>query len=132
MAEPTRSPETPTVRASDAEREAIVARLHQAVGEGRLSADEAGERIAAAYTARLRAELDGPVADLPRPGVPTSSPLPWDALWTQLLWRARVGLATTDAGRPTAAQRRQAAWALLAATAVAWTAIWMLLGVLAR
>ena len=35
-------------RASDAEREAVVARLRNAAGEGRLTVDELDERIVAA------------------------------------------------------------------------------------
>jgi hypothetical protein len=132
MTEPIRPPEPAAVRASDAEREAVVVRLHQAVGEGRLSADEAGDRIAAVYAARLRAELGGPVADLPATGVPAPGPLSWDALWAQLLWRARVVLDGADAGVPSPSQRRQVAVALLAATAAAWTAIWVLLGLIAH
>ncbi|MGY1723174.1 DUF1707 domain-containing protein [Blastococcus sp. SYSU DS0533] len=55
----------PAVRVSDAEREAVVARLQKAVGEGRLDLDEFGQRAEAAYAAVARAELDGLVADLP-------------------------------------------------------------------
>jgi len=58
---------TPTtgVRASDAEREQIATLLQTAAGEGRLTPDEAGERLAQAQTARFRHELDQLVADLP-------------------------------------------------------------------
>ena len=55
----------PSVRASDADREAIVARLQEAVGEGRIDLDEFGQRADAAYAAVTRAELDLLVADLP-------------------------------------------------------------------
>ena len=55
----------PSVRASDADREAIVTRLQTAVGEGRLDLDEFGQRADAAYAAVTRAELDLLVADLP-------------------------------------------------------------------
>jgi hypothetical protein len=55
----------PSVRASDADREAIVTRLQTAVGEGRLDLDEFGQRADAAYAAVTRAELDVLVADLP-------------------------------------------------------------------
>ena len=131
MAGPTRSPARPAVRASDSEREAVVARLHTAVGEGRLTADEAGDRIAAVYAARFRSELGAPVADLPENGtVPlaTSGPLPWEVLWAQLLWRARVVLDGPAAARPTPRQQRLVA--VLAGLAVLWTTAWMLLGVL--
>jgi uncharacterized protein DUF1707 len=129
---PTTAPTAPTpptaVRASDAEREAVVARLHHAVGEGRLDVDEAGRRIAAVYAARLRAELHEPVADLPASDGPGSGPFSWAQLWTQLLWRARLVLDGPEAGCPTETARRHAATALLVATAVLWTAFWVVLG----
>jgi hypothetical protein len=53
------------VRASDAERELVVERLHRAVGNGRLSVDEFDERVAAAYAARTRGELADLTRDLP-------------------------------------------------------------------
>jgi hypothetical protein len=55
----------PAVRASDADREAVVSRLQTAVGEGRIDLDEFGQRAGAAYAATTRAELDLLVADLP-------------------------------------------------------------------
>ncbi|MGY1813837.1 DUF1707 domain-containing protein [Blastococcus sp. SYSU D00820] len=58
----------PAVRASDADREAIVARLQRALGEGRIDVDEFGERAEAAYAAVTLAELAPLVADLPGEG----------------------------------------------------------------
>jgi hypothetical protein len=55
----------PAVRASDADREAIVTRLQAALGEGRIDLDEFGQRADAAYAAVTLAELDLLVADLP-------------------------------------------------------------------
>jgi hypothetical protein len=64
-----RSPEpTPAVRAADADREATVARLQAALGEGRLDVDEFSERASAALAAVDLAELAAVVADLPAPG----------------------------------------------------------------
>ncbi len=57
---------TPPVRAADADREAVVARLQAAVGEGRLDLDEFGQRASAAYAAVTIAELEALVEDLPR------------------------------------------------------------------
>ena len=54
-----------TVRASDAEREAVVARLRTAAGEGRLSLDELAERLDRAFAAVTRAELERLATDLP-------------------------------------------------------------------
>ncbi len=53
------------VRASDADREALVARLQTALAEGRIDLDEFGQRAGAAYAAVTTAELAGLVADLP-------------------------------------------------------------------
>jgi hypothetical protein len=58
-------PGPPAVRASDVDREAVVTRLHTALGEGRLDAGEFAERAEAASAAVTRAELDRLVADLP-------------------------------------------------------------------
>jgi len=53
------------LRVSDAEREAVVARLNQATGEGRLTLEEFTERVGAALAARTQADLDVLVDDLP-------------------------------------------------------------------
>jgi Domain of unknown function (DUF1707) len=58
------------VRASDADRAAVVARLQTALGEGRIDLDEFGQRAAVASDATTLAELDGVVADLPTDGRP--------------------------------------------------------------
>ncbi len=53
------------VRASDAERERVVAHLRAASTEGRLTVDELEERTAHALGARTRAELTPLTRDLP-------------------------------------------------------------------
>jgi len=53
------------VRASDAERERIAQILQGAAAEGRLSPEEAGDRLAAASGATYREELHRLIADLP-------------------------------------------------------------------
>jgi hypothetical protein len=55
----------PGVRASDGDREAVVARLQKALAEGRLDLDEFGQRAGAAYAAVTTAELAQLVDDLP-------------------------------------------------------------------
>ncbi len=54
------------LRASDAERDAVVAQLREHGGAGRLSIEELDERIASALAAPTRRELAALVADLPR------------------------------------------------------------------
>jgi hypothetical protein len=53
--------------ASDADRDAAGRRLGVAFAEGRLDADEHGERVRAAYAARTWQDLDRLTADLPKP-----------------------------------------------------------------
>jgi hypothetical protein len=60
------------VRASDAEREATIARLRDAAGEGRLSLEELAERVEAADGARTRADLASLIADLPAESAPAA------------------------------------------------------------
>ncbi|MGI9092517.1 MAG: DUF1707 SHOCT-like domain-containing protein [Mycobacteriales bacterium] len=55
------------VRASDAERDAVVARLNTACGEGRLTLEEFNDRVERVYAATMRADLDGLLTDLPAP-----------------------------------------------------------------
>lgn len=53
------------LRASDADRDATVDRLHRAATEGRIGSDELEQRVSVALKARTYAELDATVADLP-------------------------------------------------------------------
>jgi hypothetical protein len=61
-------PERPTpvhdLRASDADRERVVALLGEALADGRLSSEEHAERMSVAYDARTLGELTGLTADL--------------------------------------------------------------------
>ncbi|MCQ6555745.1 DUF1707 domain-containing protein [Streptomyces sp. C10-9-1] len=54
------------IRASDAERDRIEAQLKDHFAGGRLTLAELEERVAAAYAARTREQLDVLVKDLPR------------------------------------------------------------------
>jgi uncharacterized protein DUF1707 len=55
----------PELRVSDDDREATVARLRVAGGEGRLTLEELAERVELADSARTRGDLDALTADLP-------------------------------------------------------------------
>ncbi len=55
----------PNMRVSNAEREAIIAKLHAATEEGRLDLHEFADRSQQAYEARTYAEVEGLLADLP-------------------------------------------------------------------
>jgi hypothetical protein len=65
--------ETPSTKASDAEREQAVERLRAHAVEGRLTLEEFTERIDTAYAARTREELEELGHDLPEP---TTAPGP--------------------------------------------------------
>jgi hypothetical protein len=54
------------LRASDAERAAVVQLLERAVGEGRISMAEFEQRVEVAHRAITRGELDDLTSDLPR------------------------------------------------------------------
>lgn len=54
------------MRVSDADRSTVVRRLERALREGRIDLAEFDERVAAAYAARVRRDLDVLTADLPR------------------------------------------------------------------
>jgi uncharacterized protein DUF1707 len=62
------------IRASDADRERIAARLREHYAEGRLTQEELDERIDATLSARTYGELRQVLADLPEPGM---APQPW-------------------------------------------------------
>ncbi|MEV3989360.1 DUF1707 domain-containing protein [Streptomyces sp. NPDC049837] len=57
--------EPPAIRASDADRDRIADILRDALAEGRIDAEEHGERVEAAYRAKTLGELEPLVRDLP-------------------------------------------------------------------
>jgi hypothetical protein len=64
------------IRASAAEREAVVEGLRVASVEGRLTFEELTERTEAAYAAVSRGDLEHITADLPGMGAPGANPAP--------------------------------------------------------
>jgi DUF1707 SHOCT-like domain len=64
----------PTLRASDADRERVVAALREHSVAGRLTVEELEDRSASAYAARTFGELEPLLADLPPAGVRAWSP----------------------------------------------------------
>src|ERR671915_1694097 len=57
-----------SLRASDADRDAVVDRLREAAGEGRLEPDELEQRVDGALRARTYGDLAELLADLPADG----------------------------------------------------------------
>jgi hypothetical protein len=55
------------LRASDADRDQIVSRLHRAATEGRITAEELEQRLGAALRSQTYGELQAVVSDLPGP-----------------------------------------------------------------
>jgi len=55
------------LRIGDAERDAAMAQLREHFVAGRLTFDELSERIDSALTAKTQRQIDGLMADLPRP-----------------------------------------------------------------
>jgi hypothetical protein len=119
---------TTPVRVSDAEREEVVARLHHALGEGRLDLAETEERVAAAYAATHRDDLPPLLVDIPTGATAASGAPPWTAIWASVVWRARTVLWGTDraGGPPDARQLRLAA--VIAVLALAWLVACAFLG----
>jgi hypothetical protein len=99
------------LRASDADRHAVVTQLQDAVARGLLTTDEGSERMAAAYQARYLSELPPLTADLPAPPPAPVATAPTPAGWRALLglvWvQLRLLIAGSATGRPS--RRRMAA-----------------------
>lgn len=116
-------PPESSCRASHAEREATAARLHSALGEGRLDLAETEERLALAYAARYRSELDPLLADLPA-AEPLGLGAGWDQLWRALvvqIWVTSARLRGVANAQPGKREQRVTAIVILAA------ALWVLL-----
>jgi hypothetical protein len=74
------------IRIGDAERDATMAQLREHFVAGRLDLDELTERIDLALTAKTQGQIDGVMADLPRPPKPARA-------------KARPPVPDQDAGR---------------------------------
>lgn len=68
------------MRASDADRERVAARLREAATEGRLSTDELEQRLGAAFAARTYGQLEAVLNDLPGRALTRRSPRSGSAL----------------------------------------------------
>jgi Domain of unknown function (DUF1707) len=107
-----------SLRAADADREAVAERLRRAAGEGRLEPDELEERLHRALRARTYGELDRVVDDLPARGA--------------ALTRSAAGLPSARTALAVATRVSVALVVLAlvlvdAALTVAWWLVWMLM-----
>jgi len=100
------SDQHPELRVSDADREATVARLREAGGEGRLTLEERAERAERADAARTRGELDALTADLP-PASPAATLIP-DAPRKERRWVVAIMGGEQRKGRWRPARRTNA------------------------
>ena len=78
------------MRASDEDRQRVVAALERHTGAGRLTLDEFAERVGAVTEARTLADLAAVVADLPANGAPGAPEGPR----RELLWVFAIALLT--------------------------------------
>jgi hypothetical protein len=121
-------PPESSLRASHAEREATALRLHTALGEGRLDLAEAEERLAAAYAARYRMELEPLLADLPAPE-PLGVRAGWAQVWRSLVVQTWVSSARARGVAPAQPSKRERhATTILIITAAFWMALCVLVG----
>jgi hypothetical protein len=125
-------PGDPRMRASDADRERTVTLLREHHAEGRLTADEFGERVDRALAAKTIGELDALLADLPgidlyRLPAAGIRPAPPGARRP----RSRDGVIDRRSGGAVSTQRvaTWAAWAAISALLfVAWLGLGLVTG----
>jgi hypothetical protein len=106
-------------RASDADREAVVRTLHDAVARGLLTLEEGDERLAAAYAARFLHELPPLTADLPPAPAPAPTAPGWRAVLTAMVLELRSMLSGPSGSGTTLSKRRLAAAVVLAVAVLA-------------
>ncbi len=106
------------LRASDADREAAVARLRTAAADGRLDTDELENRVSSAYAARTHGDLAAVTTDLP--AAPASPARREPVLRSERVRRRAAGFVTTNA-------ICIAIWAATGADGGFWP-VWVLLG----
>ena len=85
------------VRASDADRNATVDLLQDAIARCLLTHDEGGERMAAAFAATYRDELPLLTADLPAAAPAPRTSSGWRAVWAVLIAQLRHEVRATRA-----------------------------------
>jgi hypothetical protein len=107
-----------SLRASDADREAVAERLRQAAVEGRLEPDELEERLHSALRSRTYGDLRLLLSDLP------AKPMAWERPRGEVVPAARVALAV--AMRAAIALAAVAVVLTVAAVMAAWWVLWAL------
>jgi hypothetical protein len=106
-----------SLRASDADREAVAERLRHAAVEGRLEPTELEDRLHAALRARTYGDLGRLVADLPARPVPWTVNA-WPAARTALAVAMRIAVILAVVSVVLVAAVAMAAWWML------WVVVW--------
>jgi hypothetical protein len=111
-------PRSSSLRASDADRDAVAERLRQAAVEGRLDADELEQRLHRALRAKTYGDLDRLLGDLP------AKPVKWERPRGAVAPAARVAMVMV--------LRTVVALVILGAVlvAAAFTFAWWMLGLI--
>lgn len=91
------------VRCSNADREQIAGLMHAAAGDGRLTMDEAEERLGQVYAARYHHELEALTADL---ALPSPSPVGWALVFATVRRQVLDDLAALLGRAPATRARR--------------------------
>jgi hypothetical protein len=115
-----------SLRASDADRELVVSRLHRAATEGRIAADELEQRVSTALKARTYGELEATVADLPGPRPRRNTPAKHNGHWVVSTVRANPFLLLF------AIPVLAVTFAMLVAATIVWAVMMVVVLVLGR
>jgi len=89
------------VRIGDADREAIAAQLREHYADGRLTLDELNERLDQTFAAKIKADLDVVMRDLPHVARPlTDAPAAGfgNTAWPGQAWPGPTGRSSWDDG----------------------------------
>jgi hypothetical protein len=124
---PSPPPGRARMRASDADRQATVRALQEALARGQLTFAEAAERMTAAWDTRFLADLAPLTADLP-PAREPAAPPGWTALAQLAYAQLRASLATSFPGGARSARARLA----MAVTLLGLVALVVLVGATAH
>ena len=104
------------MRVSDADREAAAAELQEHFASGRLNQDELDERLATAFAAKTRGDLDAVFADLPSSGG-----------WASGAWAAAAGAGAQSGPQGHGNARRAPGGRGIGSLVTASVLIWLLL-----
>jgi hypothetical protein len=112
------------VRIGDADREAIAAQLREHYADGRLTLDELNERLDQTFAAKIKADLDVVMRDLPHVARPlTDAPAAGfgNTAWQGPAWPGPTGRSGWDYG--TGSDRRHGRAAFAPLLVLMWVAL---------